>query len=754
METNYLEGLNPAQRSAVEHTEGALMVIAGAGSGKTRVLTLKIAYLIQQGIQPYNILSLTFTNKAAKEMQYRIADIVGPKQAKSLWMGTFHSIFSKILRIEHERIGYPSNFSIYDTEDCKSVIKGVLKDLKLDDNIYKPNQIISRISTAKNNLISSLAYAHNKPLVKEDEEAGKPRMAEIYQLYDQRLYKAGAMDFDDLLYKTNILFKDFEDVLVKYQNKFKQIMVDEYQDTNYAQYLIVKKLSAKYQNICVVGDDAQSIYAFRGADISNILNYQNDYPNYKMYKLEQNYRSTQVIVEAANSVIANNKDQIKKNTFTTNEQGEKIRIFRASTDREEGKAVIQDIKEKMFQQNLMNKDFAILYRTNMQSRAFEECLRKSNIPYRIHGGISFYHRKEVKDILSYIRLASNPTDEEALKRVINYPKRGIGKSSIDAIQFSANEHSVTQWDVINHPERYRLKLAPGSRVQIAQFVQLIKSFADQVDQKDAYTLGNKIASETGILKDLHTDKTPEGVGRHENVQELINGLKEFVDRQAEDGAPDRVNDFMSEIALLTDLDENKQSEDNNKVTLMTVHSSKGLEFPHVFIVGMEENLFPSQLSMGTRAQLEEERRLFYVAVTRAETTATLTFATTRYKWGKLTTSEPSRFIEEIKEEFLDRKDGLAITYREAEIDKDTPTKYTPPKVRYKKYSTPSSSSETKEKHEVVKLIPGNDVIHGRFGKGKVLNVDGKLPDQKATIFFPSVGQKQILVKFAKLEVLN
>lgn len=757
-----LQSLNVNQRNAAGHIDGPLMVIAGAGSGKTRVLTYRIAHLIKNGVDPFNILALTFTNKAAAEMKQRIEDLIGI-EARNIWMGTFHSVFAKILRIESERIGYPRDFTIYDTQDSKNLLKAIVKEMRLDDKLYKPSIVYGRISSAKNNLISATAYLKNDDVMADDRMNHRPKLGEIYMEYQKRCFKANAMDFDDLLFKTNVLLKDHPDILLKYQQRFKYILVDEYQDTNFSQYLIVKRLAALNENICVVGDDAQSIYAFRGANIQNILNFKRDYPDYKLYKLEQNYRSTKTIVNAANSIIENNKEQIKKEVWTDNPNGDKIKVFRSLTDSEEGRTVANNIFEEKLNHQLSNKDFAILYRTNAQSRAFEEQLRKLNISYRIYGGLSFYQRKEIKDILAYFRLTANHNDEEALKRIINYPKRGIGDTTIDNIVIAATNNNVSLWDALNEPEQNGLNINSGTKNRLKQFAQMIMSFKVLMKEKTAYEAASEIASMSGILKELYSDKTPEGVSRYENIQELLNGIKDFTDKNTESNT---LSDFLIDVALLTDADQ-EDNEGNDKVSLMTVHAAKGLEFPYVYIVGMEENLFPSQLSLNSRTELEEERRLFYVALTRAKKKAYLSYATSRYRWGNLITCEPSRFIEEIPEEFL----GLPTEKSEVNFDDD----FNSYNQRSKSFSR--KQSFTKKEVEVPKFIPpknlkkvsqtngvntdhieninvGDNVIHEKFGKGKVLSIEGINPNQKATIFFPEHGQKQLLLKFAKLELAN
>jgi DNA helicase-2/ATP-dependent DNA helicase PcrA len=772
----YLNELNEAQREAVIHVEGPSMVIAGAGSGKTRVLTFRIAHLINKNVDPFNILALTFTNKAAREMKERIASIVGEQDAKNIWMGTFHSVFARILRTEHEKIGYPRDFTIYDTADAKNLIKDIIREMMLDDKIYKPALVYNRISTAKNNLISARAYAENTDVVADDRMSGKPKIAEIYARYEIRCFKASAMDFDDLLFKTNVLLRDFPDVLQKYQEKFKYILVDEYQDTNYAQYLIVKKLAARFENVCVVGDDAQSIYSFRGANIQNILNFKKDYPDFKIFKLEQNYRSTKTIVNAANSIIQKNKDQIQKEVWTDNDEGDKIKVMQTASDNEEGRVVAQKIFDIKFNQQARPKDFAILYRTNAQSRSFEEALRKMNIPYRIYGGLSFYQRKEIKDLLAYFRLTANHNDEEALKRIINYPKRGIGDATVQALIVAADEGKVGIWNVIEMPEMYNVKLGSGPMAKVQEFANMIKSFRAEMKTIPAFELANRIATSSGILKELYDDKSPEGVSRYENIQELLNGIKEFSDTAVVDEEKS-LSDFLIDVALLTDADQN--DEENDKVILMTIHSAKGLEFPYVFIVGLEENLFPSQLSINTRADLEEERRLFYVALTRAEKKAFLTYAASRYRWGNLTYSQPSRFIEEIAPEWLDKPE--VKEQDKFEWDEPWEEEHGYQKMKKKPFgnnaantnkkpivpSTPSTAAVKKNFKKVnntmaaatgndsnSSLNVGDNVMHASFGKGKIISIDGSFPNTKATIFFPEAGQKQLLLRFAKLEVVD
>jgi len=755
---NYLEELNESQRAAVEHTEGPIMVIAGAGSGKTRVLTFRIAHMMEKGIDPFNILALTFTNKAAKEMTHRIGKIVGNSESKNITMGTFHSVFSRILRYNADRLGYPSNFTIYDTQDSKSLLKSIVKEFNLDDKAYKASNVLGRISSAKNNLISPDAYANNADIQQEDILAKRPELTRIYKTYTARCFSAGAMDFDDLLYQTNVLFRDHPDVLHYYQQKFRYILVDEYQDTNYAQYLIVKKLAAVFENICVVGDDAQSIYSFRGANIQNILNFKRDYPDFELFKLEQNYRSTKNIVEAANHVIARNKDQIQKTVWTGNVEGDKLSVVRTLTDNEEGKLIANKIFDLSREKALSYNDFAILYRTNKQSRSFEEALRKLNMPYKIYGGLSFYQRKEIKDLLAYFRLAANPRDEEALKRVINYPKRGIGLTSIQNIIVAANEYGTSMWDVINNFPKYPVSINAGTKHKFGEFAMMINSFAAQIDKKDAHTLAQEIAKTSGIIKELNSekDKGPEEVERYQNVEELLAGIKGFsVSR--EEGELNTLSEFMMEVALLTDADEDK-SEERNHITLMTIHSSKGLEFPHVYLVGLEENLFPSQMSLSTRTELEEERRLFYVAITRAMETCTLSYASSRFQWGNLISSEPSRFIDEIPSEFLhfetpSRAGGRSLNVGRMGFDEGNTgglNKRTAPN----NFSSLKNLKPTSKPGELPSLKVGYNVEHDRFGRGKVTKLEGSGADTKATIFFPRHGSKTVLLRFANLVVLD
>lgn len=771
----HIRQLNEAQRQPVLHKDGPMIIIAGAGSGKTRVLTIRIAYLMSQGVDAFNILALTFTNKAAREMKSRIAAIVGSTEAKNLWMGTFHSVFARILRAEADKLGYPSNFTIYDTQDSVRLIGAIIKEMNLDKDVYKPKQVFSRISSYKNNLITVKAYFSNPELQEADAMSKKPRLGEIYQNYVDRCFKAGAMDFDDLLLKTNELLNRFPDVLSKYQQRFKYILVDEYQDTNHSQYLIVRALSDRFQNICVVGDDAQSIYAFRGANINNILNFQKDYDNVKTYRLEQNYRSTKNIVQAANSIIEKNKTRLDKVVWTANDDGPKIKVHRSVTDAEEGRFVAAQIWEEKMRHQMKNGDFAILYRTNAQSRAMEDALRKRDIPYRIYGGLSFYQRKEIKDVLCYLRLVVNPKDEEALIRVINYPARGIGESTVDKITVAANHFKVSMFEVMENIDKIDLKLNAGTRRKLTDFVLMIKSFQVINENQDAFYVADHITKKTGLVQELKKDATPEGIARIENIEELLNGIRDFTEGQKEvDGARGALSEFLEDVALATDLD--KDTGDDDRVALMTIHLAKGLEFPYVFIVGMEEDLFPSAMSLNTRSELEEERRLFYVALTRAEKQAYLTYAQSRYRWGKLTDCEPSRFIEEIEDQYLEYLTPADSGYRFkplidndifGDIDKSKlrlskPVNGTPPRreaeepsptIRRLK-SVASATGSAKPNLFDDKLTVGNIVMHERFGKGEILSLEGAGADKKAEIRFEVGGIKKLLLRFAKLEVIG
>ena len=758
---DYLEGLNTEQKAAVQQIQGPVMIIAGAGSGKTRVITYRVAHLIRNGVDSFNILVLTFTNKAAREMRERINHLVGP-EAKNIWMGTFHSVFAKLLRVEADKIGYPNNFTIYDTDDSKSVLRAVLKEMQLDDKLYSVNFVLNRISAAKNNLVSWQEYQNNEQIQADDFSSGRGMLGKIYETYVQRCYRAGAMDFDDLLFKTNQLLKDHPEVLNKYQHKFKYLMVDEYQDTNFSQYLIVKRLAAVNENICVVGDDAQSIYAFRGANIQNILNFEKDYPDLKIFKLEQNYRSTQNIVNVANSIISNNKEQLKKHVFSEKETGDKIKILRAFSDNEEGKLVADSIMQQRSTNGLKWHDFAILYRTNAQSRSMEEALRKNGIPYKIYGGLSFYQRKEIKDLIAYFRLTFNPNDEEALKRIINYPKRGIGDTSVDKIIVAADQHNLTPFEVILEAHRYFDGKLPAA---LPAFATMIQSFQVITKNQSAYEAALHIAQHSGLLKDLYEDKSVEGLNRYENIQELLNGIKEFSER--EDIEEKGLDVFMQDIALLTNDDKDKDP-NADTVSLMTIHSSKGLEFPQVHVVGLEENLFPSQMSLNSRSDLEEERRLFYVAVTRAENKLTISYATSRFKFGTLISCEPSRFLDEIDAKYLELDftakpaaapgssffDDERSAWSRKNDTYSKPKAATAPPVKttsiLAKAHVPSPGFKPSDTSN---LQVGMEVEHERFGFGKVISLEGNKPDIKATIFFKEIGQKQLLLKFAKLSII-
>ena len=762
-----LDQLNKEQRLSVEAVEGPVMVIAGAGSGKTRVLTYRVAHLLNVGVDPFNILALTFTNKAAREMKARIIKLVGNSDAKNVWMGTFHSIFARVLRSEAHRIGYPSNFTIYDTDDSKKLIKAIVKEQNLDDKVYTPNYVLARISSAKSSLITAEAYNANEEIMLQDKMAAKPQLGEIYQTYKNRCLRAAAMDFDDLLMNTYFLLKNSAEALIKYQQKFKYILVDEYQDTNHAQYMILKQLAANDENICVVGDDAQSIYGFRGANIQNILNFKRDYPDAREYKLEQNYRSTKTIVNAANTIIVNNKEQIFKEIWTENEEGNLIQLVKSATDNEEGMVVANSIFQTRMNNQVKHDAFAVLYRTNAQSRSMEEALRRLNIPYRIYGGLSFYNRKEVKDLLAYYRLTINHKDEEALKRIINYPTRGIGKTTMEKIIVIANQSNCSLWEVIENPHKFALNLNSGTLGKIASFATMIKSFRAQLETKNAFDLAKLIASSGGVMKDLYEDKTPEGISRYENIEELLNAIKEFSEKEREmlEGEEEHKTDlpvfrtldeFMQDIALITDADvQDKNSKD--KVSLMTIHAAKGLEFPYVYIVGMEENLFPSIQSLGSRSDLEEERRLFYVALTRAEKKVTISYADSRYRWGNLTICEPSRFIEEIDKKYLEFP-RRAVVNKPTQVKPHPDNKIHPVDKKLKKLTKSSnvygSEAIPFDGSLIEKIIPGIEVEHNKFGKGKVIGVEGTGSSKKAAIFFKNVGQKQLLLKYAKLKILG
>jgi DNA helicase II / ATP-dependent DNA helicase PcrA len=754
IEMNYLDTLNEPQREGVVNTEGPCMLIAGAGSGKTRVLTYRIAELMRKGVDPFNIMALTFTNKAAREMRERIEKVVG-HDARNLWMGTFHSVFSRILRAEAKHLGYPSDFTIYDTDDSKSLIRSIVKEKGLDDQVYKANTIYNRISAAKNRLIGWQEYLGNAELMADDAANMRPEIGRIYQTYAQRCFKSGAMDFDDLLFNTDKLFREHLEVLNKYQHRIQYVLVDEFQDTNLCQYFIIRKLSSVHENICVVGDDAQSIYAFRGADISNILNFERDYPELKVIKLEQNYRSTQNIVNAANSVIKKNRAQLPKNVWTSNEQGNLIELIKALSDNEEGRLVATSIFQEKMQHQLKFSDFAILYRTNSQSRAIEEALRRMNVKYKVVGGLSFYQRKEIKDILAYLRYVLNQQDEASFRRIINLPKRGIGDTTVDKIVVAANDHGATIWETLQNATPFVGARAAGP---IEDFVAMISRFQLEAQRKDAYDAAFEIAKGSGLLKELYEDKTVEGLSRYENVQELLNAIKEFVDDpEREDKS---LGSFLQEVSLITGQDEDKDK-DPDKVTLMTIHMAKGLEFKYVYIVGLEEDLFPSQMMLSSRAELEEERRLFYVAITRAEKKLFLSYALTRYRFGRLKNCEPSRFLDDIDQGYI------KVSTKFAGLE-STPTS---PSSSYAKnlvngIKKTISSSPVAPKPSVYKtpvdfkpsdtgsLQEGMQVEHPKFGFGTVIKMDTGGPDRKAKIHFSAVGEKTLLLSFAKLRIVQ
>ncbi|TAL66243.1 MAG: ATP-dependent DNA helicase, partial [Bacteroidetes bacterium] len=719
----------------------------------------RIVHLLNKGVPAGKILALTFTNKAAREMKERIMRIVNPEIARYLWMGTFHSIFAKILRIEGKRLGYKPNYTIYDSTDSKSLIRSIIKELNLDDNIYKPGVISSRISTAKNNLVTASMYAADLSFQEYDKSSRMPLLADIYRTYASRCFKANAMDFDDLLLNTNILFRDFPDVLVAYQERFHYVLVDEYQDTNYSQSLIVKKLAASHQNICVVGDDAQSIYSFRGARIENILEFKNDYVDYQLFKLEQNYRSTQIIVNAANTIIANNEGQIHKKVFSMNETGEKIQVMQAMTDSEEGFNVSSDIFDKRFSQQLNWSDFAVLYRTNAQSRIFEETLRRKNIPYKIYGGLSFYERKEIKDILAYFRMIINSEDEEALRRSINYPKRGIGDTTIQKIFELASANNVTPWSIILEAGKYPDHFNSGTVKKLKIYGDVINNLRNNSGTTDAFSKAREIAMGSGIMRELKDGKSPEEVSRYENLEELLNAIKVFTEAAETNGEPSTLEAYMANVALLTDQD-NENEEDRNKVTLMTMHSAKGLEFKHVYIVGMEDTLFPSPMSSGSARELEEERRLFYVAVTRAEKQATLSYALNRYKWGNLERCSPSRFLREIDQKFLQYPQTGGKPFQnnshsgiKSSSIREEPQTYTK-NERFRKIRKPESSSVTPFPYsDSTSFSEGDIVEHERFGKGTIISIEGRPPNNTATVEFVKDGRKKLLLRFAKLKKL-
>ena len=766
----YLDSLNEAQKAPVLHKDGPLIVIAGAGSGKTRVLTYRIAHLMASGVDSFSILALTFTNKAAREMKGRIADLVGESEAKNLWMGTFHSVFARILRHEADKLGFPSNFTIYDTQDSDRLISSIIKEMGLDKDIYKYKQIRSRISAFKNSLITVKAYFNDYDLQEADAMSKRPEMGSIYKEYVDRCFKAGAMDFDDLLLRTNELLNRHPDVLAKYQDRFRYILVDEYQDTNHSQYLIVRALSDRYQNICVVGDDAQSIYAFRGANINNILNFQKDYDDVALYRLEQNYRSTKTIVNAANSIISHNKTKIDKVVWTSNTEGAPIQLNQLTTDAEEGRHVASSIFEFKMQEQRKNADFAILYRTNAQSRAMEDALRKRDIPYRIYGGLSFYQRKEIKDVLAYLRLIVNPKDEESLKRVINYPARGIGQTTVDKLVVGAKFHGLSMFETVSRAKELAIPVNGGTLTKLSNFTTLIQRFQIENEGLNAFEITDLVTKKIGLVQELKKDATPEGIARIENVEELLNGIRDFTEGQLElVDANGSLAEFLEDVALATDLDQ-EDDLNSDRVALMTIHLAKGLEFPYVYIVGLEEDLFPSAMSMNTRAELEEERRLFYVALTRAEERAFLSYTLSRYRWGKLIDAEHSRFIEEIDPQYLDRIEPKESYQFKPLMDtsifedeKMSKPKFNSKAAKEKTITSPTPSQLKKLRKidldapaqlslEELVLTEGMEVEHARFGSGVVQRIEGTGNDKKAAIAFKGFGVKNLLLRFAKLKI--
>jgi len=769
MDFPFLNELNESQRNAVTYTDGASLVIAGAGSGKTRVLTYKIAYLLKTGMHPGAILALTFTNKAAREMKERVAQMVGEKTARYLWMGTFHSIFSRILRAEAEHIGYSKHFTIYDSADSKSLIKSIVKEMKLDEKVYKHGFVQSKISYAKNNLITPDSYLANTDLLKSDTNSKIPRLKDIYKIYCNRCKQADAMDFDDLLMQTNVLFRNHPDILQKYQQIFSYVLVDEYQDTNFAQYLIVKKLAERHEHICVVGDDAQSIYSFRGANIDNILQFKKTYNNAQIFKLERNYRSTKTIVNAANSLIDKNTAQIRKTVFSEKETGLPIKVMSVFTDFEEGVVVANNISDLRYTNDYRFQDIAILYRTNAQSRVMEEALRKQNIPYRIYGGLSFYQRKEIKDVIAYCRLVCNPNDEEALKRIINYPARGIGDTTVNKLIDCAQLHAVSAWEVLSDMLRYNLAVNAGTANKLAKFRSMIDVFAQQVSTQNAYDLANSIVKTTGVISEAFHDRSPENMSKQENVQELLKAVHEYCEfKQTEGEDTALLPDYLAEISLLTDQDTQKDA-DSDKVTLMTVHAAKGLEFKAVFIVGMEEDLFPSPFCTDSERELEEERRLFYVAITRAEERCFISFSKSRFRNGKTNFSNPSRFIKDIDVQFLEMPpennqkpsgSGDWDDDLETERNRFQHSSYKKPTVRAESVQTPKrlmkveNTAGAKIPLENASIPVGVFVKHGVFGIGKVVETSVVNGNEKADIDFGEKGVKSLLLKFAKLEVLK
>ena len=780
MEKDYLSGLNDPQTQAVLQMDGPVMIIAGAGSGKTRVLTHRIAHLIHNKVDPFNVLALTFTNKAAREMKSRITALSN-EDAKNLWMGTFHSVFARILRSEASFLNYTSSFTIYDRDDSLSLVKTIIKEKQLDDSVYKASVVLNRISSAKNNLINPIDYSNDIDYSEQDRISGRPLIGEIYSMYNDRLFKANAMDFDDLLINTYILLKQFPEVLYRYQTKFKYLLVDEFQDTNLVQYAIVKKLAAQHENITVVGDDSQSIYAFRGANIQNILNFSSDYPDLKTFKLEQNYRSTINIVEAANSLIDQNKNRLPKKVWTQNESGNKIKVIKSYSDNDEANFVANQIFDSHLQNQIHYDQFAILYRTNAQSRSIEEALRKKNIPYRIYGGMSFYNRKEIKDMMAYFRLAVNPKDEEALKRVINYPKREIGDTSVDKMVVYASQQNKSLWEVVTNINMLPVEISSRTKAKVDQFASKIMSFNVQVEKLSAYDLAMGIANESGLLRELHNDKTPEGISHFENIQELLNSIQEFTlnghtglvlpeeDLNSDKDKKNSLDVYLQQISLLTTQD-NDSSDQTRQVQVMTVHSAKGLEFKTVIVTGMEENLFPSQLSIYSREDLEEERRLFYVAMTRAEKQLYLSYAVNRFRWGKAIICEPSRFLNEIDSTYLElSQDAFSVRPSQVRLSEDRQDVFKKPSKSFASNHTQASITVPSNFKKIAKakikdssfegddpslIMTGMEVEHEKFGKGKVLNIEGTFPNSKATIFFNGAGQKQLLLKFAKLKCVR
>ena len=794
MDEQLMNSFNAPQLAAIEYCDGASLVVAGAGSGKTRVLTYKIAYLMEKGYMPWNILALTFTNKAANEMKRRIAGIVGEEKASRLWMGTFHSIFLRILRAECQYIGFEPNFTIYDASDSKSLIKAIIKELGLDDKLYKPSTVAGRISEAKNHLISAVEYAGSRDIYIHDMTAKIPNVTVVYSRYQNRCRQANAMDFDDILVYTYELFDQHPEVLQKYEERFRYVLVDEYQDTNYAQHQIILQLTRHNQHVCVVGDDAQSIYSFRGADIRNILSFKDMYPNTQIFKLEQNYRSTQMIVNAANTLIHKNQGQIEKTVFSKQDVGEKIPIIEAYSDIEEAQIVVRNIIDLRKRDHLEYSDFAILYRTNAQSRLFEENLRRNGLPYRIYGGLSFYQRKEIKDIVAYFRLAVNPNDEEALKRVINYPARGIGQTTLNKLVEVAGQFNVSIWTVLNSCMDYGLNLNKGTQAKLHDFTMLLQRFIDKATTENAEEAGRFIITESGILRDIYQDRSPENLSRQENVEELVNGLHDFcASRLEEDNQNISISDYLSEISLLSDVDSDKDA-DEPKVTLMTIHSAKGLEFNTVFVVGLEENLFPNQMSNGNPREIEEERRLFYVSITRAQMRCFITYARSRLHYGKMEFSNPSRFIHDLGTDYVvfrgnrlpkfsgskdielpwsssatsyssGRSEGYGSSYGNRQgggygfrpVAPSRPSSYVHPvetNPRFRKVETTRTGGNGQTTAAAFGVHEGQRVQHERFGNGVVLKIEGAGDNQKATVEFANVGQKQLLLKFARLKVLE